>query len=179
MMERFNPENPYIALPGGRVVHLLMISPYEFTIYDIASALSKLCRFTGQVTNFYSVAQHSCYVHDLVTSNNRLWGLLHDASEAFIGDVSSPLKHLLPEYCGIEAKIMRCITDKYGLEPKIPDEVKTVDLRLLLNEAQALLPGVDIANWGVPAEPLDLKITGVWLPDVAEKEFLLRFSKLV
>jgi hypothetical protein len=87
---------PYIVTYTGRRFHFLDPKIDEISIEDIAHALSNVCRFTGHTKRFYSVAEHSCLVSALC--DNRLEGLLHDASEAYMSDLSSPLKMLVPDY---------------------------------------------------------------------------------
>jgi uncharacterized protein len=65
-MEKYDPKNPYVVTVTGRVVHLLNPSVDEIDIYDIAHALSQICRYTGHTSEFYSVAQHCYYVASCV-----------------------------------------------------------------------------------------------------------------
>lgn len=108
-------------------------------IVDIAHGLSQVCRFAAQTSKFYSVAQHSVLVSRLVPREFARVGLLHDAPEAYIGDMAKPLKRLLPEYDEVEARIYRAIARKFDLPYKIPGEVKDVDARLLANEGVAVM----------------------------------------
>ena len=81
----------------------------KVAIEDIAHGLAFQCRFNGQTCDFYSVAQHSLIVADLVPESHRLAALLHDAAEAYLGDMVKPLKVLMPEFSGIEDKVTALI----------------------------------------------------------------------
>ena len=88
---------------------------YAFEIDVIAQALSKLCRFAGHTSGFYSVAQHSVFVSMLLEAEGpelAMMGLLHDAAEAFVGDVAAPLKMLLPEYKAVEQRVERALLNE-------------------------------------------------------------------
>jgi hypothetical protein len=125
---------------------------YEFEIDVIGRALSKLCRFTGHTMQFYSVAQHSVFVSMLLEAEGpelAMMGLLHDAAEAFVGDVAAPLKMLLPEYKMIEQRVERAICRAFGLPEVMPELVKDADLVALATEQRDLIPRVpgDRVKW--------------------------------
>jgi len=105
----------------------------NFTIDDIAHGLANICRYSGQCRDFYSVAEHSILVSETAKSFE-FEALLHDAAEAFIGDITRPLKQLLPEYKKIEANVQRAILDRFGVLGPIPPQVKQSDLRVLAAE---------------------------------------------
>lgn len=129
----------WIITQSGKHFDFLDISPDAICIEDIACALSNLCRFTGQLQDFYSVAQHSVHVSYLVPPSFALDALLHDAAEAYIGDCSSPLKALLPDYQEIEKRVELAIARKFGIRTlgKWP-EVKHADLVMLATERRDL-----------------------------------------
>src|SRR5271165_7548492 len=87
-----NRKGDWIQTYTGRVMYPLDPRPEEINIIDIAHALSNLCRFTGHVRTFYSVAEHSVRVSQHCDPKDALWGLLHDASEAYLADMSRPMK---------------------------------------------------------------------------------------
>lgn len=118
----------------GRIVDLSSFSEEDIDIADIAHALAHIVRFTGHANRPYTVAQHSMLVADLCPEGDRLWGLLHDASEAYLGDVSTPLKTLLPEYREIEGRVQRMIAGRFGLPWPIPGSVKDADRDALMIE---------------------------------------------
>lgn len=123
---------------SGKVVDLSRFSEDDIHIEDIAHALSQIVRFTGHITKPYTVAQHSVLVSTLCPKEHALWGLLHDASEAYLGDVSTPLKSLLPQYREIEGRVQREIAGRFGLCWPMPPEVKEADRAALIAEKRAL-----------------------------------------
>ena len=101
--------------------------PEDIEIIDIAHALSQMPRFGGHLPGFYSVAQHSIDVLNYLTSRDKLAGLLHDASEAYILDIPRPIKHRLSNYKACELKLMKVIAKKFGFKYPLSKEVKLAD----------------------------------------------------
>lgn len=168
--------NPTILTHSGISFNLMEPNPDLIKIEDIAHALSNLCRFTGHTNRFYSVAEHSVRAADHVAIGYKLEALLHDATEAYLGDVSSPLKALLHEYRLIEFRLDCCIRERFGLPPKQSPEVKQADLAMLASERYHLMPTTD-EHWPLldgitPARP----IYDTWAPHKAFDLFLHYFS---
>jgi 5'-deoxynucleotidase YfbR-like HD superfamily hydrolase len=104
----------------------------KINIEDIAHSLSQQCRFSGHTKwkgkmKFYSVAQHSLYCSYI--SENPLWALLHDASEAYSVDVPTPIKKRIPQFKYMEEKIESVIASAFNLEWPRPSEVKECDIK--------------------------------------------------
>lgn len=137
----------WIQTYTGRAFDLLDPQPDMVVIEDIAHALSNLCRFTGHTRVFYSVAEHSVHVAEILPDDLRLQGLLHDAAEAYIQDVATPLKWLLPDYKQIERRVWKAIAMKFNLPEALDPQVKDADLRMLMTERRDLL--------GTPPLPWD------------------------
>jgi hypothetical protein len=166
----------------GRLVHPMRLTVDDVDIRDIAHALSMLCRFGGHAQQFYSVAQHSFLASQLVPPDEALWALLHDASEAYLVDVPTPLKRLaaMSGYRAVEAQVQLTICHAFGLPHEMPASVHAVDGALVLTEAAHLLatgagPDFDDIRRRVP--PAAVKIVPV-APDVAERAFLKRYEQL-
>ncbi len=159
----------------------------DICIEDIAHGLSMKCRFTGQTKKFYSVAQHSYYVsnclwdshannpHRLVLS---LWGLLHDAAEAYLADIPRPLKDDFKigdeTFRQVEDRLLEMIIRKYGLDWPEPLEVKVADNILLATEKRDFMPKRDRK---ITVEPLNYELYS-WTPESAEMYFLEKFRVL-
>lgn len=124
----------------GRMVDLLAPDPDDIDPRDIAHALSHLCRFTGHCLHFYSVAQHSVHVACLLPRELRFVGLMHDATEAYVADMATPLKNLLPGYQEIEAGVWAAVATRFNLPQELPPAVKRADLVMLATEKRDLLP---------------------------------------
>lgn len=152
--------------------------PGDININDIAHALSNICRFTGHVSEFYSVAQHSVMVSNLVSSQYAKWGLMHDASEAYICDVARPLKLSEPmkPYRQIEKRIMMVVAEKFGLCPAEPSIVKEADNVAIRTEGRDF--GFKVQEWGLLADIKPVREKIVPLLPVEAKELFLGCDNL-
>lgn len=171
---------------------VLQGEPQAISLHDIAHSLSMQCRYTGHTTWHYSIAQHSILVSQLATRwamqagverrdlrNYAAWGLMHDAAEAYLGDVSRPLKHLLREYTDVYTRLEEildlAIVSRFGLtcDAKIETLVKRADVALLHWEKRALLPGHPPRPWTVGAEADgEPVVIAEWSPAQARRYFL-------
>lgn len=164
---------------GGQI-HLTEPRADEIHIADIAHSLSMQCRFTGHTAWHYSVAQHCILVSDIVAPQFQLEALLHDATEAYLCDLSRPLKHfteLGEHYLKIEARLDRVIRHAFVLPLTMSPEVKKADNTLLYVEKSALLPTMEWTHdWG-ERDRFDIAIER-WTPAEAEVNYLARFERL-
>jgi len=160
--------------------------PEEVHIEDIAAALSKICRFNGHCREFYSVAEHSVRVSRICDPQDALWGLLHDAAEAYVGDMVRPIKRhqQLGAYRETEYEVMEAIIARFSLSHEgiwaheMPYSVKLADEVMLATEARDLM---DVRDWDSYSE-LVVKALPVpvvcWSAANAEQQFLRRFREL-
>jgi len=175
----------------GRQFYPIDPRPEDVDLVDIAQALSQLCRFTGHTKRFYSVAEHCCHIHDAAPEEYRAWGLMHDAAEAYVNDMSRPLKRGCGQvgeiYREVEYGIMCAIAEKFRLEifgdrefDAAPANVQFLDDRMLVTEADQvfLLP----AHWtksrpwvNTPRLPVEI---GFWDPSTARSCFMKRAEEL-
>lgn len=147
----------------------------DVCIEDIAHALGMICRYGGHSQWFYSVAEHSVLVSQLCETYP-LDGLMHDATEAYIGDVCRPIKPLLGDYKIIEANLHSIIAAKFGVCEVIPDEVNTIDFNILANEKKVCMQYyLDWHYVGELIPNVELKFLN---PIKAEAAFLQRFHEL-
>ncbi len=123
----------------GKYINVFNPDPELICIEDIAHSLSNQCRFGGHLPEFYSVAQHSFYCASWVAKEHKLAALLHDASEAYLLDIPSPVKAGLSNYKEIEDQLMQLIAEKFGFKYPLDDEVKNIDKELLQLEWEQLM----------------------------------------
>lgn len=165
-------------------MQVLNPDPKDICLHDIAHALSMLCRFNGHCLFFYSVAQHSLNVAIELKEQNRspkiqLYGLLHDAAEAYICDLPKPLKARIPEYKKIEDSIQNSIWKKFSLpEPDDTESeiIKAIDNLLLNHEADILMRDFDTGRLKDIKTKADIR----YIPmEEVEKNFLELGNKLI
>ena len=169
---------------SGRWVNPFEPDPAQFDASDIARSLGNQCRFGGHSRVFYSVAQHSVIVSRVVEERGGdvedvFAALMHDASEAYLGDMPHPIKHrseLGAAFRDAEAGLEEAIRGRFKIKAEVP-EIKRVDRALLATERRTF----SAESWHWPelddVEPLDLELTA-WSPDKAVEEFARRYAEL-
>ena len=148
MEEVLNKKDCIITF-SNKYVNLINPTPEMFNIKDIAHSLSLQCRWTGHVKIPYSIAQHSLWVCNKLEDKNKLSGLMHDASEAYISDISRIVKEYLPRYKEIEDNLMKVIANKFGFEYPMNQIVKKLDDDALMWEWNKFILPDDhwYSNW--------------------------------
>ena len=176
------PDKGWIQTASGGRFYIAGGKLSSITLEDIAGALSKLCRYTGHCRKFYSVAEHSYHVSLVVPDEHAFHALMHDASEAYLGDVPTPLKGRLDEYRELEADVSRTIYARFDLPAECHPCVKAADYRLLATEVPLLFDTVDEGwkGWLTGHKPLEgiTRDSIGWTPEVAERLFLDRAKYL-
>lgn len=158
----------WILTHTGKHLDLLDPQPDQIDLADIAHGLSHECRFSGQCRTFYSVAQHSVLVSRIVHADIAFEALLHDATEAYLKDVPSPLKAMLQNYINLEARLNHVIRRRFELPAHIHPDIQKADVVALITEARDLMPEeanawasvygvVPIAERILPLNPADAK----------------------
>lgn len=153
----------------------------EISIVDISHALSRIARYSGHLEGFYSVAQHSVYVSRLSPPDWRLQGLLHDASEAYTGDLITPLTQAVPQLRELKNKIEDLVARKFDIPWPESPEVKRVDKKMLYTEIFWIGNPVWREQY-IPYENgypdiYDIKIE-TWEPDLAKYIFIAEFLRI-
>lgn len=153
----------------------------NFDILDIAHALSNICRFNGHCLEFYSVAQHSVLVSQVVsqlggTPEEIKWGLIHDVGEAYLGDIPRPVKAWAGNLPYVELRICVKLCEQFDLPARQPDIVKKADLMMLAAEAKQIMAPWP-ADWELSEPPADILIQPLD-PFGAKELFLQRFKEL-
>ena len=180
--------DPWIETYTGRKFFPLNPRARDLCIEDIAHALAMTCRYNGHCSEFYSVAQHSCIVSDLCEERWKMAGLMHDAAEAYLGDVVSPVK----PFCWFEGggrfalheDILLCAIHDSGVADMMkylqqPEPVKKVDRAVLMYEHYYLMPNVQ--TWDRKPTKLSERLIETlpplkcWTWKKSEREFLARY----
>lgn len=151
----------------------------DVCIKDIAHALSNKCRFSGHTRFFYPVSTHSVMVSYLCDPKDALWGLLHDASEAYLIDLPKPLK-ILPEFqwfVKLEHKIQNVICQHFELSLEQPESTHVADRIALVTEKRDLMP--EAWDWQIKytEKPVSEKIKYM-SSKKSERVFLKRYEEL-
>lgn len=147
MEVRYNPKTGLYDFPNkirtvtGKYIDLLDITPDDIDIEDIAYGLAHTARFAGQTRTFFSVAEHSIAVSMEVPIAHKIEALLHDASEAYIGDMPTPIKNRMPDYKYVESCIMEAVAKKFGISWPLSEIVKAADKKVLEQEWSNIVIG--------------------------------------
>jgi hypothetical protein len=178
---------PYIQTVSGRRFNPLEPDPAEIDLGDIARALSNQCRFGGHARSYYSVAQHSCLVSDLVEEQGgdraaALWALLHDASEAYTGDFPLPIKVNVPGLQAfdrdVELTVRRALkidsfeTWRWATVKKYDTIALHVEAFYLFNNPPAWVDTKIASLYD------DYRPAKCWKPRKAERKFLAAYEEL-
>ena len=143
----------YRSTNSGLVFDFVNPTEDMIDIEDVAHALSHLCRFTGHCDRFYSVAEHSLIGALIFMERGddelAFEFLMHDAHEAYVGDLSTNLKKLCPDFKIIEERVDKLIRKKYNMANEMPSEVKQMDIKMLATEKSNLLYNHRFSDWAV------------------------------
>jgi hypothetical protein len=158
-------------------------------IEDVAHALSHICRFNGHCSKFYSVAEHSLMAAEMVPDRLKIYALLHDAGEAYLSDMSRPLKLILNHcsenmYNKIEKDILHVINEKFGFHSLAEEDkmaIKLADNSSLYIESHFFFPPDQIASWNygpmldpIPEFKMNKKVRSM---DKVKEEFLVKYKQ--
>lgn len=160
--------------------------PEDVDIRDIAHSLANQCRFNGHCSHFYSVAEHSVEVSNYVPVADALWGLLHDAAEAYVSDIVRPIKGLLrfsdgwsaTSFREAENRILRVMAERFDMPWPVPESVDHADLAMLATERLQLFDDRQPAWGDIDGVAPYSVLLACAQPHVAEKRFLARFAEL-
>lgn len=171
---------------SGRYVDLNNLTVDDIYLEDIAHSISNLCRYNGHTKKFYSVAEHSVRLARYATNkcgDQQLARalLLHDATEAYVGDIIYHLKGCFPEFIALEDKIGEVINNKFNIimTDDVRTELKKLDrsicfdeMYLLMLEPDKCLYKEDIKPLGMSNLLLDDKDELGWTSTESKKNFL-------
>ncbi len=178
----------FIGTYSGKKFSLVNPRLQDIDIQDIAHGLAMQCRWTGQCKFHYSIAQHSYYCSFIGPDKEAFDRLMHDSSEAYIGDMNRPLKHYTEAgdaYRRVEEPLQKMIAERFGFAVVEPPSVKIADNLMLYAEKSQIMNipfiGFEISDYQggtkIDTTAADIKIEQ-WSPEQAKKMFLNRFEEL-
>lgn len=155
--------------------------PEDVRLFDIAHALSMKCRYTGHCHQFFSVAQHSVMVSQMLevmnaTVEEQYIGLMHDAQEAYLPDVASPIKGHIPGYREIEKGVEKVIAEVFGFEFPHPKVIKIADAESFKHEYKLIMSPLEW--WKGDGPKYDWGVIEEWDPFMGRERFLQRHRRL-
>lgn len=177
-----NITGPWMATHTGLKVNPGTMTKGDINIEDIAWALSNICRFNGQCDHFYSVAQHSVYVSRITEElgGDPRKGLLHDATECYVGDMVRPVKYRdgMEAFRILEERVGKIVAEAFNLPGDImTTEVKKADNIALFTEKDQIMSNSPDWGWGEDVRRMGIKIELMYPPE-AYKFFMERYNKL-
>lgn len=180
-MTKIKLDDQWIGLLSGAQFNYNRPEESDVTLDDLASALSNICRFSGHLPAFYSVAQHLVNCSRLVPDESAYDALMHDTAEAFTNDLPTPLKWAFPIFKELEVSIESAMAKKFGFTYPYSDAVKKADTEMLILEK--LYVKNDHRVWphyeGIEVDHLkELVDLNPWQPRRAKREFLERYEEL-
>lgn len=190
-------ERGWMQTYSGRKFYPLAPLVDDIELMDVVHGLAMTCRYGGQCRRFYSVAEHCLIVSSLVEQHARNAGmaepevralareaLMHDSSEAYIGDMIRPLKHQpeMIEFRRAEAAIETAIFAKFGIVSTHESHaiIKTIDNRILVDEISQLMPLPEMyleSPLLAEESPFGVKLA-CWEPQRAQEQFMARYREL-
>jgi len=152
-------------------------TPEMINIEDIAHQLAYQTRYRGALEDYYSIAEHCVLGSQVIDPNYALEFLLHDAEEAYLGDMSAPIKRFMPDFARLGDEIRDVIFNKYGLTAGVSEAVHQLDLAICITEKTDGF--ADSLDWGWEntVDKLEL-VPQYWSPQESEDLFLSRFEEL-
>lgn len=154
----------------GKYLNVRDPQPDEIDIIDIAVGLSRMPRFAGHSVHFLPVAQHCIQMSKMAPEEHQLAALLHDASEAYLGDIAKPIKDLLPAYREIEDRLMRVIAKKFGFQWPLHEIVKKLDYEMLVEEWENKV--LEHAHWNMDEKQAYIRFLDRYIVLTNERELI-------
>lgn len=160
----------FIETYSGKQIDFLNPQPDQIDIEDIIQGISRMPRFSGQTKHDYTVGQHTLNVVNVLPPRHKLQGFLHDAAEAYIGDMPTPFKRLMPDFTLLEQRIWDAICQRFNISHALHPSVKQADGIMLMSERDLLKPAV--TDWGDLENHLRVRVEFQHISSAATRDSL-------